>query len=122
MERVSDGATGTKVNVFKVDDRLDAEEVKANAPLLDATKFLTSGTLNEPNQLLDPWGNPYRYWYKWENSPNGWEVFGYHLYSTGPNGEEANDAIKDQINGTSGVFKSDFRDAANAAGIIFAGE
>jgi hypothetical protein len=62
------------------------------------------------------------YWYKWENSSDDWEIFGYHLYSTGPNGSEANDSIKSKINGRTGIMDSDFRDVANAAGIIFVGE
>ena len=122
MERVPDGAGGTRVEVSKVSDQLDDNAVISRPQLIETSKFNVNGDSNEPNQLLDPWGNPYIYWYKWENSPDNWEVFGYHLYSTGPDGTAANDAIKGKINGSSGVMERDFREIADAAGIIFAGE
>ena len=122
MERVADGNGGTEVRVSKVSDQMDNTEVIAKPQFIETSKFTVSGDANEPNQLLDPWGNPYIYWYKWERSANDWEVYGYHLYSTGPDGVEANDSIKGKIDGTTGVMDRDFRDTANAAGIIFAGE
>ena len=73
--------------------------------------------------ILDPWGNPYKYWYKWDNNTAEWDIFGYHLYSTGPNGASAHTALKGEMESeTSGVLKPGFRDVANAEGIIFAGE
>ena len=93
-----------------------------NPKFLDDSKFSTTKTGKLTTNLLDPWGNPYIYWYKWDNSPDAWDVFGYHLYSTGPKGNSANTAIKAKINNSSGVFDDDFRDVANAEGIIFAGE
>ena len=122
MERVPDGNGGTKVEVSKVDDQLNDDAVVSRPQFIETSKFKVSGELNEPNQLLDPWGNPYRYWYKWERSSNAWEVYGYHLYSTGPNGAEANDSIKTKIDGSTGVMDRDARETADAAGIIFAGE
>jgi prepilin-type N-terminal cleavage/methylation domain-containing protein len=109
--------------VFKVDDSLDDDEVVKAPKFLDITKFNFSvdGSGN-PGALLDPWGNPYIYWYKWEKTSDKWDFFGYHLYSTGSKGEEANDAIKEKINETSGVFESNFREVADAEGIIFSGE
>lgn len=113
---------GENVIVVKVDDSLDQEEVERAPKFLDLEKFTYSvDSSGNPGAILDPWGNPYIYRYKKENTP-GWDVFGYHLYSTGPNGEVANDAIKNKINETSGVLEDDFRGVADAEGIIFAGE
>ncbi len=36
------------------------------------------------NQFIDPWGNPYRYFYKDENNPDNWRQSGFLLYSMGP--------------------------------------
>jgi prepilin-type N-terminal cleavage/methylation domain-containing protein len=120
------------IQVSKVDDKLSNLSVEKNPSFIDVTKFFTSGTDEIPTQLMDPWGNPYIYWYKWENTENSamnnpsaecWDVFGYHLYSTGPNGESANTAIKAEIpNETKGILTDSFREVANAQGIIFAGE
>ena len=100
----------------------DETQIDKNPKFLDDSKFSTTKTGQLTTNLLDPWGNPYIYWYKWDNSPDAWDVFGYHLYSTGPKGNSANTAIKAKINNSSGVFDDDFRDVANAEGIIFAGE
>ncbi len=97
-------------------------QIDANPKFLDDTKLSTSSINGETTNLLDPWGNPYIYWYKRDDSPDAWDVFGYHLYSTGPKGSSANTAIKAKINNSSGVIDDDFRDVANAEGIIFAGE
>ena len=40
----------------------------------------------------------------------------------GPDGDEANEAIKGKITESTGILDSDFRDVADSAGIIFAGE
>ena len=119
MERNS---TTGKLAVTHVSDNLDNEEVIKNPKFLDHTKFSTLENSDNPIALLDPWGNPYVYWYKWERTPESWDVFGFHLYSTGPKGSSADRAIKTKINNSSGVFDDDFRDVANAEGIIFAGE
>ena len=100
----------------------DETQIDKNPKFLDDSKFSTTKTGKLTTNLLDPWGNPYIYWYKWDNSPDAWDVFGYHLYSTGPKGNSANTAIKAKINNSSGVLDDDFRDVANAEGIIFAGE
>ena len=102
---------------------IDNVEVKKNPKFLDHTKFSTLLYSNEPIALLDPWGNPYIYWYKWERTPEKWDVFGYHLYSTGPGGVSANNALKAEIpDKETGVLNIDFREIANKEGIIFAGE
>lgn len=129
MERQPDGSIVVDATVVDQDD----PDVLARPKFLDDTKFSTNkdGSGNTLN-LLDPWGNEYVYWYKWENTENAarnnpsaekWDVFGYHLYSTGPKGDSANTAIKAEIpSETTGVLTNDFRDVANAEGIIFAGE
>ena len=108
--------------INKISDSLDSNEVTDKIKFIDVSKFSFSGTDREPNQLLDPWGNPYIYWYKWEENSNNWDVFGYHLYSTGPNGSDANNQIKSVIDARTGVLGSGFRDIANESGIIFVGE
>ena len=100
----------------------DQAQIDNNPKFLDDSKFLTTRTGQLTTNLLDPWGNPYIYWYKWDDSPDAWDVFGFHLYSTGPKGSSADTAIKAKINNSSGVLDDDFRDVANEEGIIFAGE
>ena len=100
----------------------DEAQIDKNPKFLDDSKFSTTKIGQSSTNLLDPWGNPYIYWYKRDDSPDAWDVFGYHLYSTGPKGSSANTSIKARINNSSGVFDDDFRDVANAEGIIFAGE
>ena len=123
-EKQSDGST--KLVVSLVHDDLDNVNVKNRPKFIDMTKFSVqvAGTVDSAKDvaLLDPWGNPYVYWYKWENTPNNWNVFGPHLYSTGPNGDSANVALKTKIDSSTGVMDDDYRDIANAEGIIFAGE
>ena len=130
MTMVSQTNGKITVNATVVDQ--DNAAVIARPKFIDDTKFLTRKDSNGNTiELLDPWSNPYIYWYKWENTENakiddqsseGWDVFGYHLYSTGPKGTLANDAIKAKIDDVSGVLDDDFRDVANVEGIIFAGE
>jgi len=114
---------GRNPEVEHIADSLDDPDVEARPKFIDITKFSYAGSDDEPEALLDPWGNPYIYWYKWDNAdPNEWDQFGYHLYSTGPNGEAANDAIKEKITESTGILDDDFREVADAEGIIFAGE
>ena len=100
----------------------DQAQIDKNPKFLDDSKFSTTKIGQLTTNLLDPWGNPYVYRYKRDNSPDAWDVFGFHLYSTGPKGSSANTAIKAKINNSTGVFDDNFRDVANAEGIIFAGE
>ncbi len=119
MERQTNG----EIVIRKVADSLDNSNVKKNPKFLDHTKLSVSGSDSAPEALLDPWGNPYIYLYKWENTPGDWDVFGFHLYSTGPNGFDAHTAIKSEIpDKDTGVLNIDFRETANVEGIIFAGE
>jgi len=97
-------------------------QIDENPKFLDDTKFSTSSINGETTNLLDSWGNPYNYRYKEDNALNDWDVFGFHLYSTGPKGSSAGTAIKAKIDNSTGVLDDDFRDVANAEGIIFAGE
>jgi prepilin-type N-terminal cleavage/methylation domain-containing protein len=109
----------TEIAAIEITDQV---QIDKNPKFLDESKFSTTQTGQFSTNLLDPWGNPYIYWYKWDSSPEAWDVFGFHLYSTGPKGSAANTAIKTKINSSSGIFDDDFRDVANAEGIIFAGE
>jgi type II secretory pathway pseudopilin PulG len=121
MERTTTNGN-TDVNVNIIEDQSNAV-VKARPKFIDDTKFsVNEDSSGNSIELLDPWGSPYVYWYKWSDSPDAWEVFGFHLYSTGAKGDAANAAIKTKINATSGVMDADFRNVANAEGIIFSGE
>ena len=111
-------------NISKIEAIIitDDNQIRRNPKFLDETKFATTEINGETTNLLDPWGNPYMYWYKWDDNPNLYEMFGYHLYSTGPNGNSANISIKRKINTNTGLIDDDFRETANKEGIIFAGE
>jgi prepilin-type N-terminal cleavage/methylation domain-containing protein len=116
MERVNG-----VLQVDIIDSQSDAI-VEARPKFIDETKFWV-----EEDNLLDPWGNPYIYRYKSSDNPDQWEMFGYHLYSTGPHEEEAakvaNEALKAQMqNANTGVWDDGYRDVANENAIIFAGE
>lgn len=101
----------------------DDSVVLKRPKFLDDSKFNTrKDSAGNTLELLDPWDQPYIYLYKQEGSPTNWEVFGFHLYATGPKGEAANDAFKSKIDDSTGVISSDFREVADAEGIIFAGE
>lgn len=119
----ADPDNGGTTRVVKVDDSLEDEDVEKNPKFIDLSKFSTTGSENSPELILDPWGNPYVYMYKEESDPDQWDVFGYHLFTTGPNGDSARTAIEAEMESEqSGVLRDGFRDVANAQGIIFAGE
>ena len=122
MERNTSGDLVVSI----ISEDMDNEEVKKRPKFIDDTKFsVNEDSSGNSIELLDPWGNPYIYWYKWEDRENTsptWEVFGFHLYSTGAKGDAANNAIKTKITEDTGVMDSDFRDTANDNGIIFSGE
>jgi prepilin-type N-terminal cleavage/methylation domain-containing protein len=119
MERDTNGV----LQITMIDSQSNAV-VEKRPKFINDTKFsVNKDASGNSIELLDPWGNPYIYWYKWSNSPDDWDVFGYHLYSTGPNGETANSALKAKMSDpTSGVFDADYRDVANQNAIIFSGE
>jgi prepilin-type N-terminal cleavage/methylation domain-containing protein len=129
MERVTQNDNTTLV-VSLVNEDLDHADVRNRPKFIDITKFsMEEDSSGEAVAFLDPWGNPYIYRYKWENKENDakddeqvWDVFGYHLYSTGAKGDTANAAIGGKIDDNSGVLDNDFRDVANLEGIIFSGE
>jgi len=114
MERQANG----KVQVRLVSRKLDDPEVEKNPSFIDPTKFSTSGSADDPEAFLDPWGSPYRYRYKEEATPNDWEVFGFHLYSVGLDGKET----KSKIGTTTGIIADDYRDTDNNIDNIFTGE
>lgn len=118
MERNSSGVVDVSTTVSQ-----DDEEVMARPKYIDESKYtLSTDDAGNSIAILDPWGNPYVYKYKIESSSSDWDVFGYHLYSTGPDGDDANAAIENMMNLTTGVLENNFRDVANEQGIIFAGE
>ena len=105
----------------EIDSDLDADEVKKRPKFIDigimATAENSDGSLSFDN-LLDPWGNPYVYLYKESSASSTWEQFGYHLYSTGPDGEENTSGI----NASTGVKAQNYRDAEANSDNIFGGE
>ena len=100
----------------------DEDEVKNNPKFLDLSKFSTSESNEVIDDIRDPWGKSYGYYYKYSDNLSAWNFYGYHLYSAGPNGNSAEVKIKAKMNLGTGVLDDDFRDVANAEGIIFAGE
>ena len=58
--------------------------IETSAPY-DFNPEITGNTSPANHLLIDPWGNPYRYYYK--TGPTGWENFGFVLYSMGPDGK-----------------------------------
>jgi general secretion pathway protein G len=70
--------------------------------------------------FLDPWGKPYVYAYGRTGAGNTWEVFGYHLYSTGADGSQ----LSSVVDASTGVMDSDFRESGSGenADNIYAGE
>lgn len=119
MERQSNG----EVDVVMVDESLSDANVKKNPSFIDPSKFTYSGTDIAPEHFLDPWGQPYKYWYKWENAenddPGTWEMFGFHLYSKGADSLEDTTKIADD---GSGIIADDYRDGENNIDNIFSGE
>ncbi len=127
MERQPDGSIGVEL----ISDDLDNDEVIRRPSFIDASKLsveyakLADGEddLNRPYLILDPWGQPYKYWYKWENTENNsptpvWEVFGYHLFSKG------DDRLEDTtfINANTGAIQPAYKDAEENLDNIFIGE
>jgi type II secretory pathway pseudopilin PulG len=113
----SDGSTKLVVSFINKD--LDNVDVKNRPKFIDITKFsVQEDGSGEAIAFLDPWGNPYKYWYKWENSPNDWEVFGFHLYSLGADSAED----KSGIDEATGVVNSTYRNLDKNVDNIFLGE
>ena len=110
----------TEIKVIKVDDDLDGPDVQKNPKFIDVTRFSVKEVNDQPVELLDPWGNPYKYWYKWDDRPKQWEVLGYHLYSLGADSDEDNTQI--QQSPRTGEIKTTYRDAEENIDNIFAGE
>jgi len=92
--------------------------------IADSSEFnpdLTGNSAPNNHLLIDPWGNPYRYYYK-KNATGDWENFGFVLYSIGPDGK---DEIADDWDG---VMTVAIREATDGGGDpvnldnIYAGE
>ena len=54
----------------------------------DFNPEISGNTLPDSHLFIDPWNNPYRYYYK-TGSGGDWENFGFVLYSMGPDGEHS---------------------------------
>jgi general secretion pathway protein G len=71
--------------------------------------------------FLDPWGNPYVYFYGKQGGPsNTWEIFGFHLYSIGA--DELDDSSV--VTNSTGIKDPQFREAGAGYNIdnIYSGE
>jgi prepilin-type N-terminal cleavage/methylation domain-containing protein len=67
--------------------------------------------------FLDPWGEPYVYLFG-QNNNRDWEVFGYHLYSRGP---DLTDSTAN-YNTSNGVMDKNYRYSQNNADNLYSGE
>lgn len=67
--------------------------------------------------FVDPWGKPYVFIHAQTNSRT-WEVFGYHLYTTGPDKEESTAGL----NITTGDLTDAYRDEEENLDNIYVGE
>ena len=107
------------VEVRKVNNDMDNAQVEANPKFIDPSKLSTRDLNNDgsPDALVDPWGNPYKYWYKWEDTPDDWDVFGYHLYSVGPDGKDDPGGIEGE-----GVLPDNYRERNKNVDNIFVSE
>ena len=110
-------------------NELESADVPSNGPksFLDPSKLSYSGSdlpdsPNTPpsrdNYFTDPWGIPYVYVYGKSSTANSWEIFGYHLYSRGADGDHDTASI----NASTGVQDSDYRDQDENIDNIYSGE
>jgi prepilin-type N-terminal cleavage/methylation domain-containing protein len=87
-----DGGTQRLGRTFVEFSRLTVqfdEDVPSRLPDRDAPQRLE-------NRFVDPWDNPYRYYYKDAGNPDNWGRRGFVLYSAGPSGDDeppGNDGI-----------------------------
>lgn len=116
LEREDPNNPESPIKAIRVGDDLDDSDVAAKPKFIDITKF----EIDDDDILYDPWGNPYKYWYKWDDAPDDWEVFGYHLYSLGADGEENKSLIEESPR--TGVIDRNYRDDEKNLDNIFVGE
>jgi len=71
----------------------DGASIQGEPLLNNASLRLETGALPNPetseavdNRIIDPWGAPYRYDY--DPGAEGWDAYGYELYSAGPDGTD----------------------------------
>ena len=109
-------------------DDLDAGDVPVTGPksFIDPTKLDFYGDLPTVANVVpvecyfvDPWGNPYVYVYGKVIDPkqNKWELFGYHLYSLGEDGEDGSGLDVD-----TGLETSAYREDNKSIDNIYFGE
>ena len=67
--------------------------------------------------FVDPWGQPYVFLHA-QNSSRGWQVFGYHLYSKGPDLEDSPAGL----DVTTGELGDSYRDQDENLDNIYVGE
>lgn len=80
--------------------------------------FLEQGrfTVSADERLVDPWGNPYFYHYRWSNMPNLYQIPGFLLYSMGPSGRRNTSSI-----GNDGIIPLNYPSQPNNEDNIFYG-
>ena len=86
------------------------------SPFIDPDKLTLQHTkavetFNDTNAFIDPWGNPYHYFYKGEDASETWDTYGFLLISAGPNGELGpvpSNGLIDENYFTSRAGKDDF--------------
>jgi len=103
------------VEMVKVADDMEDEAVEDNPKFIDPTKFEVRDGV-----IVDPWGVPYEYLYRREaNHPDWeWELFGFRLFSKGPDGE----ASDGKLNDSTGIAEDGYRDASENVDNIYANE
>jgi prepilin-type N-terminal cleavage/methylation domain-containing protein len=83
---------------------------------LDREEFNQLPNAGEPSpgvlqrRFLDPWGNPYRYYYRSANSPDTWRRSGFVLYSMGPEGSHSPPSNNGDISETSANMDNIYHD------------
>lgn len=83
---------------------------------------ITTNTKPENFQLLDPWENPYRYYYKQSATDSNWENFGYIIYSAGPDEKDEMPGTWDGILTPAVIDATDGNDDAVNLDNIYVGE
>ncbi|WP_269541841.1 prepilin-type N-terminal cleavage/methylation domain-containing protein [Cerasicoccus fimbriatus] len=69
-------------------------------PFIDSGAFTTAGS-NSEKYIIDPWGQPYRYYYRNSSNGNSWSYPTFILMSVGPDGQTAS--------GSSNLARGDIR-------------
>lgn len=92
----------------------DFVDVEDGDPYLDATKLTVSFDSDGADQFVDPWGQPYLYYYKTSGNYNTWPYAGFILLSKGPDGQ-----ISDGGLGSGQISADHFSSEENADNIVY---